>query len=94
MADAYKEAIDEFYTAYRNLQKYMNLRATTHFAPRTDGYIEIWTYKGSLRDVLLVKVTAEKDEENAETVCYRKAADIVKNILSEQEAHLEHRCAG
>ena len=77
-------AIDDFYTAYRELQKYMNLRARTHFALRTDGFIEIWSYKGNTRDKLLIKTTVEKGEENAEEQCYRKAAELVRNVLREQ----------
>lgn len=77
-------AIDDFYTAYRELQKYMNLRARTHFALRTDGFIEIWSYKGNMRDKLLIKTTVEKGEENAEEQCYRKAAELVRNVLREQ----------
>lgn len=92
MSDELTVAIDEFYTAYRELQKYMNLRVRTHFAPRTDGFIEIWSYKGNVRDKLVVKTTAKKDEENAEAGCYRKAADLVKNVLRE---HIElQRYAG
>lgn len=94
MSDELTVAIDEFYTAYRELQKYMNLRARTHFAPRTDGFIEIWSYKGNVRDKLVVKTTVEKDEENAETECYRKTADLVRNVLREYTGQQEHRCAG
>ena len=86
MSDDLTVAIEEFYTAYRELQKYMNLRARTHFAPRTDGFIEIWSYKGSVKDKLVVKTTVEKDEENAEEQCYRKAAELVRNVLRE---HIE-----
>lgn len=84
MSDELTVAINDFYTAYRELQKYMNLRARTHFALRTDGFIEIWSYKGNVRDKLVVKTTAEKGEENAEEQCYRKAAELVRNILREQ----------
>ena len=83
MSDELTVAINDFYTAYRELQKYMNLRARTHFALRTDGFIEIWSYKGNVRDKLVVKTTAEKGEENAEEQCYRKAAELVRNILRE-----------
>lgn len=83
MSDNLTEAIEEYYTAYRELQKYMNLRERTHFALRTDGFIEIWSYKGNIKDKLVVKTTAEKDEENAEEQCYRKAAELVRNILRE-----------
>ena len=86
MSDDLTVAIEEFYTAYRELQKYMNLRARTHFSLRTDGFIEIWSYKGSVKDKLVVKTTVEKDEENAEEQCYRKAAELVRNILRE---HIE-----
>lgn len=83
MSDDHTVAIEEFYTAYRELQKYMNLRARTHFALRTEGFIEIWSYKGNVRDKLVVKTTVEEGEENAEEQCYRKAAELVRNILRE-----------
>lgn len=83
MSDNLTVAIEEFYTAYRELQKYMNLRARTHFALKTDVFIEIWSYKGNIKDKLVVKTTVEKDEENAEEKCYRKAAELVRNILRE-----------
>lgn len=86
MSDDLTVAIEEFYTVYRELQKYMNLRVRTHFALRTDGFIEIWSYKGNVRDKLVVKTTVEKGEENAEEQCYRKAAELVRNILRE---HIE-----
>lgn len=86
MSDDLTVAIEEFYTAYRGLQKYMNLRARTHFGLRTDGFIEIWSYKGNVRDKLVVKTTVEKGEENAEEQCYRKAAELVRNVLRE---HIE-----
>lgn len=84
MSDELTVAIDEYYTVYRELQKYMNLRERTHFAPRTDGFIEIWSYKGNVRDKLLIKTTVEKGEENAEEQCYRKAAELVRNVLRKQ----------
>ena len=94
MSDKLGDALDEFYKVYRKLQKNTKVRMKSHFAERTDGYIEIWSYQGNAKEKLLVKVTAEADEENGETQCYAKAADFVRNILKEQEEQQDQRAAG
>ena len=90
-------AIDEFYEVYevyRKLQKHMKIRMHTHFAQREDGYIEIWQYRNNAREKLLVKVTAEAGEPDAEAQCYEKAADFERDILREQEEQQDQRAAG
>lgn len=87
-------AIDEFYEVYRKLQKYIKIRMHTHFAQREDGYIEIWQYRNNAREKLLVKVTAEADEQDAEAQCFSKAADFVRDILRKQEEQQDQRAAG
>lgn len=87
-------AIDEFYEVYRKLQKHMKIRMHTHFAQREDGYIEIWQYRNNAREKLLVKVTAEAGEPDAEAQCFSKAADFVRDILREQEEQQDQRAAG
>lgn len=46
--ERYKKAVHEFYGAYRELQKRMNLRMASHFSMYTDNYIEIWEYRGEV----------------------------------------------
>lgn len=87
-------AIDEFYEVYRKLQKYITIRMHTHFAQREDGYLEIWQYKNNAKEKLLVKVTAEAGEPDAEAQCFSKAADFVRDILREQEEKQNQRAAG
>ena len=92
----FESIMDELYTEYRKLQKHMKLRMKSHFAERTDGYIEIWQYEGDVRGKLLVREKVESDEENAQAQCYRKAAGSIRHLLNEirDEQQLDRRCAG
>lgn len=81
----FKKTIHDFYRVYRELQKHMELRSVTHFSLYTDNYIEIWHYRGEVKGKLLLKVKVQKGEENADIECYKKAAELIKNILREQE---------
>lgn len=94
--DELGETLDEFYTEYRKLQKHMKLRMKSHFAERTDGYIEIWQYEGDVRGKLLVREKVKSDEENAQAQCYRKAAGSIRHLLNKirDEQQLDRRCAG
>lgn len=89
--ERYKKAAHEFYGAYRELQKRMNLRMASHFSMYTDNYIEIWEYRGEVKGRLVLKVKIQKGEEDSDAECYEKAADLIKNILREKKGEQHGR---
>lgn len=89
--ERYKKAVHEFYGAYRELQKRMNLRMASHFSMYTDNYIEIWEYRGEVKGRLVPKVKTQKGEEDTDAECYEKAADLIKNILREKKGEQHGR---
>lgn len=89
--ERYKKAVYEFYEVYRELQKCRNTRMMSHFSMYTDNYIEIWEYKGEVKEKLVLKVKIQKGEEEADAECYEKAADLIKNILREKKGEQHGR---
>lgn len=71
-------AIHSFYEAYRELQRYDNLRLHTYASiyANEDALIEIYRYHGDKRGDRVLKVT-QKDEADA----YERATDQVKTML-------------
>ncbi len=81
----FKAAVHEFYDAYMELKGRMEVRMESHFSLYADRCIEIWRHKGGAGERLLLRAKTEKDEEDADVRCYRKAAYLIKSILKEQE---------
>ncbi len=85
-------ALHSFYEAYRELQRYDNLRLHTHASiyPKDDALIEIYRYQGDRKGERVLKVTQE-DEVDA----YEQAADQVRSMLQQikQKEETERRRA-
>lgn len=69
-------AIHKFYKAYRELQKYDNLRLHTHESIYDDTLIEAYRYHGEKKGECVLRVTRENDAD-----AYEQAADQVKSLL-------------
>lgn len=72
MDEEYKEAINRFFGVYRELQKKNNLTLHCNFSEYSDGVIEIWERKGSVKNCIC------KVEEKEDIACYEKALGILK----------------
>lgn len=81
-------AMRSFYTLYRELQKYDNLRLHTNSSiyEKDDALIEIYRYQGEKKGERILKVTQE-DEADA----YEQAADQVKGLLERAKNETERR---
>lgn len=81
-------ALHNFYTLYRELQQYDNLRLHTHSSiyEKNDTLIEIYRYQGEKKGERILKVTQE-DEADA----YEQAADQVKGLLERAKNETERR---
>lgn len=81
-------ALHNFYTLYRELQQYDNLRPHTHSSiyEKDDALIEIYRYQGEKKGERILKVTQE-DEADA----YEQAADQVKDLLERAKNETERR---
>ena len=73
-------ALHSFYEAYRELQRYDNLRLHTHASiyPKDDALIEIYRYQGDRKGERVLKVTQED-----EVYSYEQAADHVRSMLKQ-----------
>lgn len=76
----YKEAIREFYQAYRPLQKQHNLRMHG-YSDRKGDLIEIWENKGSGDVRIVCRVKADNS-----TDCHRMATESLKSYENTRRA--------
>lgn len=79
-------AIHRFYTLYRELQKYDNLRLHTHSSIYDDTLIEAYRYRGEKKDERVLRVTQENEAD-----AYEQAADQVKSLLERAKNEEERR---
>ncbi len=68
----YKEVINRFFGLYRELQKNNDLTLHCSFSAYSDGVIEIWERKGSVKSCIC------KVEEKEDIACYEKAMGILR----------------
>lgn len=71
-------AIYNFYDVYRELQKYDSLRMHLHTVLGGETLIEIYRYRGEIKEGRILRVTQDDEVE-----AYEKAADEVKNMLEQ-----------
>ena len=71
-------AINKFYDAYRELQKYDTLRLYTHESIYDDAVVEVYRYQGGKKGDRVLRV-ARADVAEA----YELAADQVENMLKQ-----------
>lgn len=81
-------ALHNFYTLYRELQKYDNLRLHTHSSiyEKDDALIEVYRYQGEKKGKCVLKVTQED-----ETDAYEQATDQVRSLLERARNEVEER---
>lgn len=86
----FREAVEEFYLEYRKLKKHMKCRMNSHFGIGTENYIEVWKYKRTKKEKLLLQVKMQEDAEDADIECYRRAAELIRNIIEHEKKGEEH----
>lgn len=71
MEEEYRAAVKKFYETYRPIARRYNLQMQSHFSTRHDGWIKIYQGEGTS------KRTIVKCEEESDTDCYRRAAEVL-----------------
>ena len=49
MREEYQRAVEEFYTVYRRLSRYRNLRMAAHTSVFDDGWIKVWEMQEEMK---------------------------------------------
>lgn len=80
MEDEYGKIVGKFYEIYRPLQRRYNLRSHMCFSIYDDGLIEIWKYRGEVREKLIVRVSEPEDID-----CYNRAIEELESFQKQKE---------